>query len=244
MDLGFLIDSSHNLRRVGRGAFRLLTRYIARLLYSLRISTQETRVGMVTYASRPRLLFRFNRFFRASSMLSAIRRIRLQRSPLRIGKALYYARRYLFRRRRQCGRKRVLVIFATARSVDRVQRVGRVLRRMGIEVFVVGFGRRFSKAQLFKIATNGLHVFTASPRTLATVLDTIRAKACSGILFLWVKHVINNSQSIILSHTLSCLRIMFNLRNRTLTFYKLITVITSSTILFASIMNNYWMMVL
>ena len=186
MDLGFLIDSSYNLRRVGRGAFRLLTRYIARLLYSLRISTQETRVGMVTYASRPRPLFRFNRFFKTSSMLSAIRRIRLQRGRLRIGKALNYARRYLFRRRRKCGRKRVLVVFASARSVDKVQRVGRVLRRMGIEVFVVGYGRRFSKAQLFKIASNGLHVFKASPRTLAAVLNTIRAKACSGILLLWV----------------------------------------------------------
>lgn len=231
MDLGFLIDSSYNLRRVGRGAFRLLTRYIARLLYTLRISTQETRVGMVTYASRPRPLFRFNRFFRASSMLSVIRRIRLQRGPLRIGKALYYARRYLFRRRRQCGRKRVLVVFASARSVDRVQRVGRVLRRMGIEVFVVGFGRRFSKAQLFKIATNGLHVFTATPRTLAAVLGAIRAKACSGIL--WVKFVINNSQSC--SHTLSCLRIVFNPLNRTVTVYKLISLITISTVLFATV---------
>ena len=182
MDLGFLIDSSYNLRRSGRGAFKILTRYMARLLYSLRFSRQETRVGVITYASRPRLLFRFNRFFRASSMLSAIRRIRLQRGRLMIGRALYYARRYLFRGRRQCGRKRVLVVFASARSADRVQRVGRVLRRMGIEVFVVGIGRRFSKRQLFKIATNGVHVFTASLRTLDAVLDTIRVKACSGIL--------------------------------------------------------------
>lgn len=225
MDLGFLVDSSYSMRRVGRGAFRLLTRYIARLLYSLRISTQETRVGMVTYASRPRLLFRFNRFFRASSMLSAIRRIRLQRGPLRIGKALYYARRHLFRRKRQCGRKRVLVMFATARSVDRVQRVGRDLRRMGIEVFVVGFGRRFSKAQLFKIATNGLHVFTALPRTLAAVLDTIRAKACSGNL---AKYGVNNSRSF--SHSPSHLRKMSKALNR-------------STILL-SIMNYYWTRVL
>ena len=184
MDLGFLIDSSYNLRRTGRGAFKLLTRYLARLLYSLRISSQETRVGMVAYSSRPRLLFGFNRFYRASSILSAIRRIRLQRGPLRIGRALYYARRYLFRGRRRCGRKRVLVVFASARSVDRVQRVGRVLKRMGIEVFVVGIGRRFSKKQLFKIATNGLHVFTASLRSLAAVLNTIRVKACSGIVLL------------------------------------------------------------
>lgn len=186
MDLGFLIDSSYNLRRTGRGAFKLLTRYLARLLYSLRISSQETRVGMVTYSSRPRLLFRFNRFYRASSILSAIRRIRLQRGPLRIGRALYYARRYLFRGRRQCGRKRVLVVFASARSVDRVQRVRRILKRMGIEVFVVGIGRRFSKKQLFKIATNGLHVFTASLRSLAAVLNIIRVKACSGIVLLFL----------------------------------------------------------
>lgn len=182
MDLGFLIDSSYNLRRAGRGAFKLLTRYLARLLYSLRISTQETRVGIVKYASRPKLLFRFNRFFRASSMLSAIRRIRLQRAPLRIGRALYYTRRYLFRGRRRCGRKRVLVVFASARSIDRVKRAGRVLKRIGIEVFVVAIGRRTSRTQLYQIATNGLHVFTASLRTLSTVLNTIRVKACSGIL--------------------------------------------------------------
>ena len=181
MDLGFLIDSSYSLRRSGRGIFRLLTRNIARLLYSLRISTKETRVGIVTYASKPKPLFRFNRFFRASSMLSVIRRIRPQRGPLRIGKALHYTRRYLFRRRRQCGRKRVLVVFASARSVDRVQRAGRVLKRIGIEVFVVAIGRRTSKTQLYQIATNGLHVFTASLRTLSAVLNTVRVKACSGI---------------------------------------------------------------
>lgn len=184
MDLGFLIDSSYNLRRSGRGALKLLTRYLARVLYSLRISAQETRVGMVTYASRPRLLFRFNRFYRASSMLSAMRKIRLQRGPLRLGRALHYARRYLFRSRRQCGRKRVLVVFTSGRSTDRVQRVGRILKRIGIEVFVVSIGKQSSRKQMFKIATNGLHVFKASLRTLSAVLNTIRVKACSGIV--WV----------------------------------------------------------
>ena len=184
MDLAFLIDSSYNMRRTGQGAFKLLTRYIARILYSLRISRQDTRVSMATYASIPRLLFRFNRFFRASHMLSALRRIRLQRGPLRIGKALYYARRYIFRGKRQCGRKRVLVVFVSARSRDRVERAARVLRRIGVEVFVVGIGRRVKRTELIKIATNGLHVFTASIRTLSTVLDAVRLKACSGILWL------------------------------------------------------------
>ena len=184
MDLGFLIDSSYNIKRTGRDTFKLLIRYIARILYSLRISRQETRVSMVTYASRPKLLFRFNRFFRASKMLSALRRSRLRRGSLRIGRTLYYARKYLFRGKRQCGRKRVLVVFASARSRDRVERAARALRRTGVEVFVVGIGRRVKRTELLKIATNGMHVFTASLRTLSAVLDTIRIKACSGTVLL------------------------------------------------------------
>lgn len=184
MDLAFAIDNSYNVRRTGRGALKLLTRYIGRMIYSLRLSRQETRVSMVTYASRPRRLFRFNRFFRASSILSALRRIRLRRGSLRIGRALYYARRYLFRGKRQCGRKRVLVLFVSARSRDRVERAARLLKRNGVEVFVVGIGRRVKRTELIKIATSGLHVFTVTLRTLSAVLDTIRLKACSGIFLL------------------------------------------------------------
>lgn len=180
MDLAFLIDSSSNMRKVGRGAFNLLTRYIGRILYSLRFSRQETRVSMISYAYRPRLLFRFNQFFRASSMLSALRKIRLQKGSLKIGKALYYALRYLFRGKRRCGRKRVLVVFASTPSRDRVERAARVLRRLGVQVFVVGMGKRVRRKHLINIATNGHHVFTASLRTLSAVLDTIRLKACSG----------------------------------------------------------------
>lgn len=187
MDLAFLVDSSYNMRRAGRGAFKLLTRYIARMLYSLRISRQDTRVSMVTYASRPRLLFPFNRFSRPSRILSALRGVRLRRGPLRIGRALYHARRYLFRGRRQCGRKRVLVMFVSARSRDRVERAARVLRRIGVELFVVGIGRGVKRTELIKIATNGMHAFTTSLRTLSAVLDTIRLKACSGIVFIYLR---------------------------------------------------------
>lgn len=181
LDLGFLIDNSYNIRRTGRSTFKFLIRYIARILYSLRISRQNTRVGMLAYASRPRVLFRFNRFFKVSRILSVLRRIRLRRGSLRIGRALYSARRYLFRRKRQCGRKRVLVVFASARSRDRVQRAARSLRRYRVEIFVVGIGTQVKKTELIKIASDGRHVFTASLRTLPAVLNTIRMKACSGI---------------------------------------------------------------
>lgn len=181
MDLAFLIDNSYYMRQTGQGTFSLLTRYIARILYSLRISKQGTRVSMTTYASNARLLFPFSRYSRVSNMLSALKRIRPRRRQLNLGRALYYVSSKVFPRRRRCGRKHVLVVFVSGRSRDSVERAARALRRIGVEVFVVGIGRRVSRKELMKIATNGLHVFTASLSTLSTVLDTIRNKACSGI---------------------------------------------------------------
>ena len=184
MDLGFLIDSSYNMRQTGKGAFSLLSRYIARILYSLRISSQRTRVSMVTYASKARLVFPFNRYSRVSNMIAALRRIPLQRGSLNLGTALYYASTNIFTGRRRCGRKRVLVVFVSGRSRDRVERAARALKRIGVEVFVVGIGRGVTRKELIKIATNGVHVFTTSLRTLSAVLYTIRNKACSGIVYL------------------------------------------------------------
>ena len=181
MDLAFLIDNSYYFRQRGRGAFSLLTRYIARILYSLRISRQGTRVSMATYASNARLLFPLSRYSRVSDILSALKRIRPRRGRLHLGRALYYVSSKIFPGRRRCGRKRVLVVFVSRRSRDSVERAARVLKRIGVEVFVVGIGGRVSRKELMKIATNGFHVFMASLRTLSTVLDTIRNKACSGI---------------------------------------------------------------
>lgn len=77
-------------------------------------------------------------------------------------------------------------MFVSARSRDRVERAARVLRRIGVELFVVGIGRGVKRTELIKIATNGMHAFTTSLRTLSAVLHTTRLKACSGIVFIGV----------------------------------------------------------
>lgn len=66
------------------------------------------------------------------------------------------------------------------KSYDKVSRPAAALRNMGVEVFAVGVGKRFSMRQLIQIASNRRHIFTADFRNLGSFVRAIKQKACKG----------------------------------------------------------------
>ena len=175
IDLGFLIDGCRSRRN-----FRRIIRFVKRLVNSFVVSTKKARVGVMLYTSRAIPRFRFNRYRSTSSVIRAIRRIRYKRGRRYTGRALHFVKRYLFGGKRQCGRKRVLIVLTDGRSRDKVQKPAVALQKAGVEVFIVGVGSSCSKRQMLQIASDSSHTIRASFRTLSSLVEVIRKKSCSG----------------------------------------------------------------
>lgn len=141
------------------------------------ISRRATRIGVVTYASRARPIFDFSRSYTLGRIYSAIRRIRSLRGRRRLGRALYYTKRYLFRGKPQCGRRRILIVLTAGQSIDRVRRPAVALQGAGVECFVVGLGR-VSGRSLQRLTTDRHHVFVVGFTQLYTIVRTLKDRIC------------------------------------------------------------------
>ena len=151
------------------------------MIVSFKISKRLTRVGIVLFSYRARLVFGFNTYGSQRDILRAIDSIRYPSGGTKTGLAMSYAQRTLFRSRRG-KRKRLMIVMTDGRSQDRVSRPARALKRRGVEIFAVGIGKRYNIRQLFQIASSKRHVYTAGFRNLASIVRVIKTKACSGIL--------------------------------------------------------------
>ena len=105
VDLAFLIDGSGSIEHYGRGNFKRCLRFVQRIVSKFNFNNRQTRVGVVVYSSRPRLIFSFKRYRNKWSILNAIKRIRYPRGGTRTGYAMKYCNSRLFRYARRGVRK-------------------------------------------------------------------------------------------------------------------------------------------
>jgi hypothetical protein len=103
--------------------------------------------------------------------------IKILRGKRRTGSALYYAKKYLFSGRPQCGRKRVLVVLTSGVSVDRVVKPSKSLVSIGVEIFVVTTSRG-ARSQMQQISTTRQHVFIVSYKSAVSVVSRLASKIC------------------------------------------------------------------
>ena len=111
LDLAFLIDGSGSIEAYGRGNFRRCLNFVKRVVASFGISPSQTRVGIVLFSSRARLIANFRSYRNKQSVLHAIGRIRYPRGGTRIGRALRFAKYQLFRKRTSRRKVSVKIIF-------------------------------------------------------------------------------------------------------------------------------------
>lgn len=153
------------------------------MVVSFKISKKFTRVGIVLFSYRARLIFGLNTYWTQRDILRAIDNIRYPNGGTKTGLAMSYAQRTLFRRHSR-GRKQVMIVMTDGRSQDGVSGPAYALKRRHVEMFAVGIGRRFNIRQLFQIASSRRHVYTAGFRNLPSIVRVIKTKACSGIFLI------------------------------------------------------------
>ena len=106
VDLAFVIDGSGSIEHYGKGNFKRCLRFVQRVVRQFKINSGRTRVGVVLYSTRPRLMFRFSKYYRRKrQLLSAINRIPYPRGLTKTGWAMRYSYSTLFRYARRGARK-------------------------------------------------------------------------------------------------------------------------------------------
>ena len=109
VDLAFVIDGSGSIEAYGKGNFRRCLNFVKAIVSRFNIGNGQTRIGIVLYSSRPRLIFDFRRYRRKSQILNAINRIRYPRGGTKTGYAMRYCYSRVFRYARRGVRKVSLV---------------------------------------------------------------------------------------------------------------------------------------
>ena len=106
VDLAFVIDGSGSIEHYGKGNFKRCLRFVQRVVRQFKINSGRTRVGVVLYSTRPRLMFRFSKYYRRKrQLLSAIYRIPYPKGWTKTGWAMRYSYSTLFRYARRGARK-------------------------------------------------------------------------------------------------------------------------------------------
>ena len=106
VDLAFVIDGSGSIEHYGRGNFKRCLRFVQRVVRQFKINSGRTRIGIVLYSTRPRLMFRFSKYYRRKrQLLSAINRIPYPKGLTKTGWAMRYSYSTLFRYARRRARK-------------------------------------------------------------------------------------------------------------------------------------------
>ena len=105
IDLAFVIDGSGSIEAYGKGNFQRCLNFVRAIVSQFRINNGQTRIGVVLFSSRPRLIFDFRRYRRKSQVLNAISRIRYPRGGTKTGNAMRYTYYRVFRYARGGARK-------------------------------------------------------------------------------------------------------------------------------------------
>ena len=181
VDLGFLVDGSGSIEYQGKGNFGRMLNFIKSVISFFQVSQGKSRIGFVLFSSRPIPIFGFKRYSSTAKVLRAIDRIRYPRGGTNIGKALDFARNYLFRGRNPRRRKRVLVLLTDGISQDRVGQPASRMKATGAEVFAIGLGKKYRRRQLLQMATDQNHVLTVSFSLLMSAILKLKNQVCQPI---------------------------------------------------------------
>ena len=105
VDLGFIIDGSGSIEHYGKGNFRRCLDFVKAVAQRFNTDNGRTRIGVVLFSFRPRLIFDFKRYRNKGQILRAISRIPYPRGGTKTGRAMRFAYSRLFRYARPGVRK-------------------------------------------------------------------------------------------------------------------------------------------
>uniref|UniRef100_A0A671T1D5 Collagen, type VI, alpha 4a n=1 Tax=Sinocyclocheilus anshuiensis TaxID=1608454 RepID=A0A671T1D5_9TELE len=150
-DLVFLIDGSES---ISEESWRTMIAFLLNVMNQLRISPEPYRIGIAQFSSLYQKEFYLNEYNDTEGVKSAIRQITQIKEGTKIGKALRNVVEFFEESkgsRRQSSVPQNLVLITDGVSSDSVNEAADYLRRLQIQIFVIGIGD-ISMPQLSYIA--------------------------------------------------------------------------------------------
>ncbi|KTG32498.1 hypothetical protein cypCar_00018712 [Cyprinus carpio] len=139
-DLVFLIDGSES---ISEESWRTMIAFLLNVVNQLRISPELYRIGIAQFSSSYKKEFYLNEYDNAEEVKSAIRQITQIKEGTKIGNALHNVAEFFEESkgsRRQSSVPQNLVLITDGVSSDSVKEAADYLRRLQIQIFVIGIG--------------------------------------------------------------------------------------------------------
>ncbi|XP_007893179.1 cartilage matrix protein [Callorhinchus milii] len=142
-DMIFIIDSSRSVRP---HEFEQVKVFVSKVIESLDIGQNATRVGVVNYASTVKNEFPLKAHFTKASLLRAVSQIQPLSTGTMTGLAIHFAANVAFSgiqgaRTRSSEVSKIAIIVTDGRPQDLVQEAATRAKESGIEFFAIGVGR-------------------------------------------------------------------------------------------------------
>jgi hypothetical protein len=166
--------------------FKQLLNFVWNVVQAFTISATKTRVGVVLSSLESFVIFNFHTYYDKSNILQALNTIQYPGTDgpgTYIGRGLHVAKNFLFH---QSGREnvpRALIVLTAGLSLDDVISPSIELRAMGVDIYCVGVGGKYSKLQLHAMASfpHSEHIFAAAIPKLGLIAQNVVTKVLKGM---------------------------------------------------------------
>ena len=179
-DLVLLIDQSGSISPTDYSTMKNFTNDLVR---SFPLIQDLVRVGVAQFSSTVRKEFYLNRYPTAPEVSGHILKMAQQRGGTQIGRALTFITQFFQKStgsRAGEGVSQNLVLMTDGASEDAVEQAAEVLRRMGVEMFVLGVGD-VQKLELMKITADTDRIFMVKDfGSLAKIKEKVVATICTS----------------------------------------------------------------
>ncbi|XP_021102983.1 collagen alpha-3(VI) chain isoform X2 [Heterocephalus glaber] len=188
-DVVFLIDGS----QAAVLEFQHIRTLIERLVDSLDVGFETTRVAVIQFSEDPKVEFLLNAHSSKDEVQNALRQLRPKGGrQVNVGSALEYVSRNIFKRplgsRIEEGVPQFLVLISSGKSADEVDDSAVELKQFGVAPFTIG--RNADQEELVKISLSPEYVFSVSTfrelpsleQKLLTPITTLTAQQIQQIL--------------------------------------------------------------
>ncbi|CAH3120964.1 unnamed protein product, partial [Pocillopora meandrina] len=168
-DIGILIDGSSSVTEAN---FAKLLDFTKSLSKSFSVSKDHTHIAVATASRGPRMSFDFEGFNDIPSLDTAISRISYNGGPFLLGSSLTGVKTSWFKNSGRKSIPQLLLVLATASSIDDIAVPSREMRDRGVRIEAVGIGSGFEGGQLKEIATHPAqdHVLAVSKYELLPMI--------------------------------------------------------------------------
>lgn len=180
IDITFVIDGSASAEYNTHGGFRRTLKLVKEFANNFIVSPQNTRFGLVVFATKAGTIFKFETHSTKDSLLLDIDKIKFPGTTSFLGKGLQQAKEdVLVTRRPKVPQK--LIVITDALSHDNPFSVANEIKAMNVEIFAVSVGIRSNQTILQTIVSQPVsnHMFSSKQR-LDELMKAVKQGACKG----------------------------------------------------------------